>query len=107
MLASLVIILFLAFLVTEGIVEYFLGQAFLRVPVLTPYGWLLMYVSAAVGIGLACYYQLDLVALLSQYLQMSPPILSGLIGEILTGLAVGRGANFVHDIISKFFPVKV
>jgi hypothetical protein len=106
MIGYLVIILFLAFLVTEGTVEYFLGQLFQHVPRLNSYQWALMYVSAIVGVLLALFYRLDLIALLSQYLQMQPVIVAGSVGEVLTGLAIGRGANFVHDLMDRFFVVK-
>lgn len=106
MLGALVIITFLAFLVTEGVVEYFAGQLFQHIAKLVPFSWALMYLSAAVGVLLAMYYRLDLVALLSQYLQIQPAIVIDWPGEVLTGLAIGRGANFVHDLITQFFPVK-
>ena len=104
MLGALFLILFLAFLVTEGIVEYFLGQLFEKVEKLKPFSWTLMYVSAMAGIGLCIYYKLDLIALLSQYLVMEPAIASGPVGQVLTGIAVGRGANFINQLIAKFFP---
>jgi len=106
MLGALLVILFLAFLVTEGLVEYFLGQLFDRIEKLKPYTWTLMYVSAIAGVGLALYYKLDLISLLSQYAQLDPVIESGPVGQVLTGLAIGRGANFVHDLIDRFFPSK-
>ena len=103
-MGALALILFLAFMVTEGIVEFFVGKPFEKIPKLTPYQWTLMYVSAAFGVGLAIYYKLDLIALLSSYLKMDPVILSGPVGQVLTGLSIGRGASFIHQIMDKFFP---
>lgn len=106
MVGALGLILFFAFMATEGIVEYFIGKPFEKVPKLTSYQWLLMYVSALVGVLLMIYYKLDIVAILAQYLKVEPVIEPGMVGFILTGLIVGRGANFVHQIVDKFFPSK-
>lgn len=78
--------------ISESMVEYLFGQLVEHVQVLQPYKWLLMYVSAAAGVGLAFYYSLDLFSLITQ----APPTT---IGILLSGLSVGRGANFVHDFV--------
>ena len=88
----------LAFL-TEAFVEYFIGQVMDRFPKVAPFKWLLMYVSAIVGVALAIYYQLDLIALI-----ISQDVT--IVGMVLTGLAIGRGSNFLHQFVSQFFPTK-
>jgi len=88
----------LAFL-TEAFTEYFIGQWFDKIPKLSPWKWCLIYVSALVGVGLALFYKLDLIALIIQQDYTY-------VGIILTGLAIGRGSNFLHQFVSKFFPSK-
>ena len=104
MLGALGLILFLAFIATEGIVEFFVGKPFEKVPRLTSYQWLLMYVSGGVGVALTIYYRLDIIAVLAQYLGVEPVIVPGTVGFVITGLLVGRGANYVHQVIDRFFP---
>ncbi len=89
--ATFALILVLAFL-TESMVEYFLGW----IVRIKPY---LMYVSAAVGIALAIVYQLDMIAVFFKGAALTP-----FAGYVLTGLVIGRGANFVHDIAKNYFP---
>ena len=94
------VILLLAFFV-ESLVEYLFGQLFDHVPALKPHTWVLMYISAGVGVAGAFYYQFDLMSILSQYLNV--PIEVGWFGITLTGLAIGRGANYISDIVARFF----
>ena len=84
----------LAFMAEAG-VEYIVGTPFDKVEKLKPFKWLLMYISLAAGIGMAVFYQLDLPALV---LQLEPSI----VGMVLTGTAIGRGANFVNDLWQKY-----
>jgi hypothetical protein len=49
----------------------------------------------------AFIYKFDVLSLLSQWLEA--PIAVNPFGEVLTGLMIGRGSNFVHEIIKKFF----
>jgi hypothetical membrane protein len=55
-LALFVPLMFLAFVATEGVVEYLLGTLFDKIAKIKPYSWALMYVSAGVGIFLAFFY---------------------------------------------------
>ena len=57
---------------------------------------LLRYVAAAVGILLCWLYSADLLAMLDL---VSPWPWAG---NIITGLIIGRGANFVHDFASRW-----
>ena len=59
-------------------------------------GLALRYVAAIVGILLCVLYQADLLAIVG--LASPWPIA----GQILTGLIIGRGANFVHDFASRW-----
>ena len=85
--------LLLAFL-TESSVEYVLGTPMDKIPALKPHKWLLMYAGLLVGVGLCFFFELDLVAPL--YGDVS------WVGQLLTGLAVGRGSNYVHDLYSRY-----
>lgn len=102
-LGILLVILLLAFLV-ESLVEYFAGQLFQRVPVLQPYSWALMYIAAIVGVAGAFVYRFDLLYLLAQFAEV--PLQSSSFGIALTGLAIGRGANYIHDLTTRFFVKK-
>ena len=99
----------LAFLIESG-VEYILGTPMDKIKVLAPFKWLLMYVAMAAGTGLCFYYKVDLVALLPTWLaeltKNNADYLPTPVGMILSGLAIGRGSNYLHQLMSKFFPVK-
>ena len=56
----------------------------------------LRYVAAAVGIALCVLYKADLLEMVSV---TSPwPY----VGNVITGIIIGRGANFVHDFASRW-----
>lgn len=93
-IVALVTIPVLAFLI-ESLVEYLIGKPMEKSEKLAPYSWVLQYVAALAGIGLAWAYQTDLIAILTQGAPST-------VGVVLTGLIIGRGSNFTHDIISKF-----
>jgi len=100
-LTTMGVIFFISFML-EGAIEYFFGILFEKVAKLEPYSWALMYVSAIVGIIAAFGYQFDLVFLFAKFLGQSvgePSIM----GILLTGLAIGRGSNYLHDFVGKFF----
>ena len=102
-IGTLGVILFMAFLV-EGMVEYFFGEIANHVPALEQWKWLLMYVAAGVGVAAAFIYQFDLIALIASWLEVE--LNASPFGIVLTGLAIGRGANYIHQIISTYFPKK-
>lgn len=99
----------LSFLIESG-TEYIFGTPMNKISKLAPYTWLLMYVSMGAGIGLCFYYQLDMIALLPTWLAeltKEPAAYTPTpVGFILSGLAIGRGSNYLHQVMSKFFPVK-
>ena len=98
--AILLGIFLLAFLV-ESLVEYLFGALFDHVPGITPYKWVLMYVAMAVGILGAFVYQFDLIYLIGLYVKAG--IATTVFGIILTGAAIGRGANYLHDLVQRYF----
>ena len=99
-LGTLAVIFLLAFLV-EALVEAVFGKVVEQVPKLKPYSWLLAYLAFAAGVAGAFVYRFDLLFLLGQWLDAPVPLTS--FGMILTGLGVGRGSNFINDLVSKFF----
>jgi len=56
---------------------------------------LYLYLSLILGVSLAFIYQLDLLAAAGLTDE------ADVFGIVLTGLFVGRGSNFVHDVISR------
>jgi hypothetical protein len=61
---------------------------------------LLRYVAAVVGILLCWIYNADLLAMVGL---VSP---WPWVGNVVTGLIIGRGANFVHDFASRWLAPK-
>ena len=98
--ASLGVIFLLAFLV-ESLVEFAFGEVVNHIPKLQPYKWLLMYIAMGVGIGGAFVYKFDLLYLLGQFIGAEIPLHP--FGIVLTGMGIGRGAGYLHDLVSKFF----
>jgi len=98
--------MFLAFII-ETLVEFLVAPLFNNFTKLTKFKWMQMYIACAVGIASAFIYQLDLVSLLSQFLsQISESVTIISItpfGIIITGAAIGRGSNYLHDLVMKFF----
>lgn len=84
----------LAFL-AESMTEYVFGQAVDHVAKLASFRWALMYVALAVGVGLTYFYQVDLLALIAG--EADTPV-----GFAMSGLVVGRGANYLHDFVSRY-----
>ena len=103
-LAILAVTLMLAFLI-ESLVEYFVGEIANHIPAVTPFKWLIMYVAAAVGVLAAFVYQIDLISMLSDFLGVQQT--STTLGMVITGLAIGRGANFIHDLWKQFFTKEI
>jgi len=102
-LAVLAVIFLLAFMV-ETLTEFLFGDLFNKVPALVAYKWTIKYIAVAVGVGGAWVYQFDLVNLLSQYVDAGLP--ASPFGVVLTGIAIGKGSNYIHQLIAQFFPAK-
>ena len=59
---------------------------------------LLRYISAGTGMLLCLAYRADLLALAG--LTTHTPV----VGSLITGIVVGRGANYLHDLVSRWTP---
>ena len=106
-LPTLALIFVLSFL-AESLTEYFAR------PILSPNSqpeedagprplsplWL-RYIAALVGIALALLYQVDLLALFG--LAAIHPI----VGYIITGILIGRGSNYLHDLVDRWLAPQV
>jgi len=91
--------LLLAFIV-EALVEYHLAPIVKLLE--TKWGFLYdlelaKYVTLLVGVPLAFAYGLDLIM---TYLGATPK--PAWIGIVVTGYAISRGANFLHDMAKKY-----
>lgn len=73
-------------IIVEALVEYF-GEF---VP-----SHLKRFAAALVGVLLSIGYQADFIALLG-YEAIAP-----IVGQVLTGLLIGRGANFINDFSKR------
>jgi len=60
-----------------------------------PPGWLWPAVSAAIGIAMCVAARVDALSALG--VEITVPF----IGQVITGLLVSRGSNFLHDIWDK------
>lgn len=102
-LTLLAIAFALAFL-TESFVEYLFGIPMQKIALLQPYAWVLNYIALVVGVGMAFYYGIDLIALIAQAAGGawgSTPV-----GIVLTGMVIGRGSNFLSDFVTKYLKPK-
>lgn len=79
-------ILFLATF-TEGLVEYLFGKDGATQPYLK-------YIALAIGVVLAIAYNVDLLAMVG--LHSVVPLVS----YIVSGIVIGRGSNYVNDVVS-------
>jgi len=104
-IAILIAVAFALAFLTESLVEYLMGTPMEHVAVLKPWKWSLMYIAAAVGVGLALYWKIDLIAVVANGVATLSKIeLSwsvSPVGQILSGLIIGRGSNFLHDFLGK------
>lgn len=100
-LVTLAIILLVAFLV-ETLVEFVFADVFLQIPGAAQFKWTVKYIAIAVAVYAAFWYRFDLVALLSAFLD-SPQVEISTFGMIITGVAIGKGSNYLHDLIDRFF----
>lgn len=106
-LPTLALIFVLSFL-AESLTEYFARP--ILSPGTQPEGepeprplsplWL-RYVAALVGVGLALLYRVDLLALFG--LEAFHPIA----GWVVTGILIGRGSNYLHDLVDRWLGPQV
>ena len=104
------VILFLGVFI-ETIVEAILSPFFDHFPLLLPYKWAQGYVAVVLGVVAAFLFKLDLIFLVGMLLAkltgVDPnPISITVFGLILTGLAIGKGSNYLHELIKKILPGK-
>ncbi len=92
-LAPFAAVLALAFL-CESLTEYFFSDLLAALKVEARY---LKYIAMLVGVALALAYGLDA---LEGFLGLAPRL--PYVGQVLTGLILGRGANYVHDFYTQF-----
>ena len=105
--ALLLIIFALAFLV-ETLVEFLFSDLIkLLLPKVQPQ-LPMKFIAVASAIGLAFFYQFDLIYLLAKFLETDwmPLQIVSVPGMIITGAAIGKGSNYVHDFVQKFFVKK-
>ncbi len=84
--------------VAESMTEYFFDFA----------GDNKKYIAAGWGVVLAVSFQVNFFVTV---LKVTMPtgffgVLSWWVGTIVTGLAIGRGSNFIHDLLARVEPVK-
>lgn len=79
-------ILFLATF-TEGLIEYLFAKDGVSQPILK-------YVGLAIGVCLAVAYQIDLLAMVGLHTALP------LVSYIVSGIVIGRGSNYVNDVVS-------
>jgi hypothetical protein len=82
-------------LIVESFAEYVFGMPFDKVRRLRRYRWTLRYFAMALGVLVAAGYGLDFM----------PPLLGVTpqpVGILLTGLMIGRGSNFAHEVLAAF-----
>lgn len=74
----------------EGLITYLFGKTSEEMP-LRPW---LKYVSLCMGIALAVAYEIDIPKMVG-LVSVVP-----LVGYVVSGLIIGRGANYLNDIMS-------
>lgn len=102
-MTTLVVVLLLSFLV-ETLTEFVFGDLFNNVLVLAKHKWTIKYITVIIGIAGSWVYGFDLVSMLGQYLGIGVDVTP--FGITLTGIAIGKGSNYIHQLISEFFPAK-
>jgi hypothetical protein len=60
--------------------------------------WVWFTLTAIIGVGLCVLFAVDLFGALGF---TSGIAAAEIVGQIITGVAVGCGSNFIHDLISK------
>lgn len=74
----------------EGLITYLFGKTSEEMP---PRPWL-KYVSLAFGVALAVAYKIDIPSMTG--LSSGLPV----VGYVVSGLIIGRGANYLNDIFA-------
>lgn len=96
----------LAWLV-ESMTEFIFGKAVEYYESAARFRPLLAYVAMFFGIGLTVYYRIDLLSAMVDMIRdmgfdgAGFVIQPSLVGYVISGMAVGRGANYINDLISR------
>lgn len=111
---ALILFLFILFLAhfTTALVEAVLGKPLdlFKQPAFQPWKpMILQYAAMGVGVGLGFHYRLDLISvvwtLLQNATQLTLPIIQeSWVGYLLTGLGIGQGAIWLHELVKKIIP---
>lgn len=88
---KLAAIVFIAVIV-EGLVEYIK----LSFPKFAETTWAIFVSTIALGVGAALTFGIDLFEIIGI------PTAVPYVGQILTGVIVARGSNYVYDVIGKY-----
>lgn len=110
------IVFALSFLV-ETLTEFLFGELFDKIPAITPLKWTLKYIAVAVSIVGSFLYSIDLLNMLSQIIydfssKLTPQTDVHIVlpitwyGKLITGVAIGKGSNYLHQFISQYLPKK-
>ena len=101
-IGNLLVILVLSFLV-ETLIEFLFGEPLAKFA--PKFSWLLKYIAVACAIALTLFYKFDVIYLLGQFVTLDWQPLSdpSVPGMIITGIAVGKGSNYMHDLFKRFF----
>jgi hypothetical protein len=105
---SLFGITFIVAFFVETLIEFIFGKLFDHIAALKPYKWMQMYLAIAAAIGLAFFYRLDLLYFIGVYLKVDwqPFADTSVVGLIISGIAIGKGSNYLHDIIRFLIGLK-
>ena len=101
-LGLLLVIFALSFLI-ETLVEFLFGELLERYA--PKISWALKYVAVACSIAMALFYKFDLLYLLSEFAEThwQPLSLPSIPGMLISGIAIGKGSNYLHDFLKRFF----
>lgn len=58
-----------------------------------------VWITAAVGVALCVAYGADVLAFLGYVSNF--PYVGGYIGQVLTGFLIGRGSNYINDVVTR------
>lgn len=103
-------ILFVAVLLgwfVESAVEYIISPIAEHPKIVAYKKEILQYASLAAGVTLALVFGVDLFkhvigVVFPDYVYQAHPV----VGMVMTGLILGRGANYIHQFASIFIPAK-
>ena len=100
------VIFLLAFLV-ETLVERIFAPFFDNIAGLAKFKWVQLYIAVGVALLGAFLYRFDLLYLVAVFLgslvNAPPTIQPSAYGIALTGVAIGQGAAYLHDTVSRYF----